>query len=259
MRVPERRAGNVTYRRVADALIGRAGTSRLQSRTRTDCPLCARYASASLGATWQLCDDATVKRSTAISRLSDVLEGLDRAAKWPETTVTAAFVYGGLLEGEPELDRVELAFVVAEPAEAVPWMARPARLDALAAILRFTKLPLSWRWRPAEWPVWNHEIERALRVWNADGGRDQAALDALATRQLDHVTLDAPASTDALIAELLVERDVGRRHLTTVTESFYDRDWQREHRGDGVHAEDHLWWASAAFLDLDDAIQRLSP
>jgi hypothetical protein len=164
-----------------------------------------------------------------------------------------------LVDGEVELDRVELAFVVAEPAEEVPWMERPAPLESLAAILRFTKLPVSWQWRPAEWPVWNHEIKRALRVWSADGGRDQPALDALAARHLDDVTLDAPASDATLVAELLVERDVARRHLASVTESFYDRDWQREHRGDSVHAEDHLWWASAAFLDLDDAIQRLRP
>jgi hypothetical protein len=205
-----------------------------------------------------VCDDATVKHSTTMSRLSDVVDGLDRAATWPETMITAAFVFGGMLEDETDLDRIELAFVVAEPAEVVPWMARPARLEALAATLNFTKLPLSWRWRPAEWPVWNHEIERGLRVWTAEGGRDQAALDALATRRLEDVTLDAPASSDALIAELLVERDVGRRHLAAVTESFYDQDWRREHRGDGVHAEDHLWWATAAFLELDDAIQRLT-
>lgn len=199
-----------------------------------------------------------MKRSTAISRLSDVVDGLDRAAAWPETTVTAAFVFGAILDAETELDRIELVFVVAEPADAVPWMARPAHLEALAATLRFTKLPLSWRWRPMEWPAWNHEIDRALRVWTADGGRDQTALAALAARQLDDAVLDAPANNDALIAELLVEREVGRRHLAMVTESFYDRDWRSRHRGDGVHAEDHLWWASAAFLDLDDAIQRLT-
>jgi hypothetical protein len=105
--------------------------------------------------------------------------------------------------------------------------------------------------------VWNHEIERALRVWSADGGRDKAALEALAAGRLDNVMLDAPPDADALLAELLVERDVGRRHLATVTESFYDQDWRRAHRGDGVHAEDHLWWATAGFLELDDAIQRL--
>ena len=192
-----------------------------------------------------------------MSRLRDVADGLDRAAMWPEATVSAAFVFGGMLDGESDLDRIELAFVVAEPAAAVPWLARPAHLEALAALLRFTKLPLSWRWRPTELPVWNHEIERALQVWSADGGRDQAAFEALAARRLDDVTLNAPPDADALLAELLVERDVGRRHLATVTESFYDQDWRRAHRGDGVHAEDHLWWATAGFLELDDAIQRL--
>jgi hypothetical protein len=191
-----------------------------------------------------------------MSRLSDVVDGLDRAATWPETMIAAAFVFGGMLDGETDLDRIALAFVVAEPAEVVPWMARPARLEALAATLDFTKLPLSWRWRPAEWPIWNHVIERGLRVWTADGGRDQVALAALAARQLDDIVLDAPQDSDALIAELLVERDVGRRHLA-VTQSFYDRDWRREHRGEGVYPEDHLWWATAAFLELDDAMQRL--
>jgi hypothetical protein len=206
-----------------------------------------------------LWNDSVMKHSTAMSRLTDVCDGLDRAAEWPETSVTGAFVFGGLLDAEVDLDRVEVAFVVAEPSEVVPWMSRPAHLEALAAILRFTKLPLSWRWRPAQWPIWNHEIERAVRVWRADGGRDQRALDALQARQLDDVAIEGPADTDELLAELLVERNVGRHHLASVTESFYDQDWRREHRGDGVHPEDHLWWATAGFLDLDDAIRRLDP
>jgi hypothetical protein len=138
----------------------------------------------------------------------------------------------------------------------VPWMSRPAHLESLAALLRFTKLPLSWRWRPAEWPVWNHEIDRAVRFWTADGGRDPRALEALASGRLDDAVSERPANDDELTAELLVERDAGRRHLAAVAESFYDRDWRREHRGDGVHPEDHLWWATAGFLDLDDALRR---
>jgi hypothetical protein len=205
-----------------------------------------------------LCDDSVMKRSTAMSRLTDVVDGLDRAAEWPGTTVTAAYVFGALLDGDASLDRVEIALVVAEPPEVVSWMSRPAHLEALATLLRFTKLPLSWRWRPAEWPVWNHEVDRAVRVWTAAGGRDQRALDALAAGELEQVTIEGPASTEELVAELLVERDVGRRFLATVTESFYDREWRREHRGDGVHPEDHLWWATAAFLELDDAVHRLA-
>jgi hypothetical protein len=200
-----------------------------------------------------------MKHSTAMSRLTDVCDGLDRSREWPDSSVTSAFVFGAFLDADADLDRVELALVVAEPPEAVPWMSRPAHLEALAAILRFTKLPLSWRWRPAEWPVWNHQIDCAVRMWSAADGRDQGTLDALAGHQLDVVTVETSASDEELLAELLIERDVGRRHLAFVTESFYDRDWRREHRGDGVHPEDHLWWATAGFLDLDDAIRRLDP
>jgi hypothetical protein len=126
----------------------------------------------------------------------------------------------------------------------VSWRSRPAHLEALAAVLRFPKLPVSWQWRPEQWPVWNHEIDRAVRVWAAAG-------------QLDGVTIEEPAGTDELRGELLIERGVGRRHLATVTESLHDKDWRRAHRGAGVYPEDHLWWATAGFLDLDDAIRLL--
>ncbi len=204
-----------------------------------------------------LCDDLVMKNSTAMNRLTVVVDGLDRVAQWPDTTVTAAFVFGTALNANADLDRIDVALVVAEAPEVVPWMSRPAHLEALAAVLRFPKLPVSWQWRPEEWSVWNHEIDRAVRVWAATGGRDPRVLDALAAGELDSVTIEEPAGTDELRAELLIERDVGRRHLATVTESFHDKDWRRAHRGDGVYPEDHLWWATAGFLDLDDAIRRL--
>ena len=126
-------------------------------------------------------DDLVMKHSTAMSRLTDVVDGLDRAAEWPDSTVTAAFVFGMLLEDTADLDRIELALVVAETPEAVPWMSRAAHLEALASVLRFTKLPVSWHWRPVDWPVWNHEIQRGVQVWTALGRRDQAVLDARAS------------------------------------------------------------------------------
>jgi hypothetical protein len=70
-------------------------------------------------------EDAAMKRSTAISRLRDVVEALDRASTWPETTVTSAFVFGALLDAPFELDRVNVALVVDEPAQTVPWLAHP--------------------------------------------------------------------------------------------------------------------------------------
>jgi hypothetical protein len=168
------------------------------------------------------------------------------------------YVFGGLLERDAQLERIELALVVAESPETVPWRARPARLEALAESLRLPKLPVSWWWRPADWPVWNHTISRAVRFWSADGGRDQRALDGLAAGRLENVAVEAPASRGELAAQVLAERDVARQHLVTVTESFYDPDWRRDHRGGGIYAENHRWSATAAYLDLDDALQRLT-
>src|SRR3989442_15436632 len=50
-----------------------------------------------------LWDHLAVKRATAIRRLHDVVDGLDRASGWPGTTVVAAYVHGGLLAGIAEL------------------------------------------------------------------------------------------------------------------------------------------------------------
>jgi hypothetical protein len=92
-----------------------------------------------------LCDDLVMKYSTAMSRLTDVVDGLDRAAQWPDTTVTAACVFGTALDANADLDRIDVALVVVEAPEVVPWMSRPAHLEALAAVLRFPSCPCCGR------------------------------------------------------------------------------------------------------------------
>jgi len=179
-------------------------------------------------------DDA-MKRSTAITRLNEIAGGLDRAVQWPGVTVVSAYVFGAFLERDAQIERIELALVVAESPETVPWMVRPARVEALAKMLRLPKLPVSWWWRPADWPVWNHTINRAVRFWGAHGGRDQRALDGLAAGWLEHIAVESPANRGELIGQVLVERDIARQHLVAVTESFYDADWRREHRGGGIY------------------------
>jgi hypothetical protein len=37
-------------------------------------------------------DDGAMKRTTAISRLGNVADGLDRALQWPDVTVVAGYV-----------------------------------------------------------------------------------------------------------------------------------------------------------------------
>ena len=136
-------------------------------------------------------------------------------------------------------------------------MSHPVHLEALASLLRFDKLPMTWRWRPSAWPVWNHEITRAVLFWSATSGSDQAVLEALASGDLDRLQLAEPADSEELVAQLRKERDVARRHLAATVSGFHEREWRSEHKGDGVYPEDHLWSAAAGLLDLDDAVEQL--
>lgn len=199
-------------------------------------------------------DDGAMKRSTAISRLSDVADGLERSKIWPEPGVIAGYVFGALLDPAADVERVQLALVVDEPVEDVPWMSRPRHLEALASLLRFDKLPISWWWRPSAWPVWNHEITRAVSFWSATAGSDQGVFDALSAGHVDKLEFVEPTHAEQFIEELEVEREVSRRHLTDAVAGLYDRDWRRERTGDGVYPADHLWWATAGYLDLDNAV-----
>lgn len=48
-----------------------------------------------------------MKLSTAVGRLADVADGLDRAVQWPETSVAAAFVFGASTTGSDREQRVD--------------------------------------------------------------------------------------------------------------------------------------------------------
>lgn len=194
-----------------------------------------------------------MKRSTAISRLSEVADGLERAKAWSGPRVVAGYVFGAMLDPTLDVERLQLALVVDEPVEVVPWMSRPRHLEALASLLRFDKLPIWWWWRPSAWPVWNHEITSPVCFWSAIAGSNQGVFDALTTGRDDKLEFVKPAHAEQLIEQLVVERHVGRRHLTETVAGFYDRDWRREHTGDGVYPADHLWWATSGYLDLDNA------
>ena len=194
----------------------------------------------------------SVKRSTAIGRLGDICDGLDRARQWSEVTVSAADVYGPLLDGDDALELISIALVVDKPAVSVPWRSRPLHLEALAKRVRLDKLPVSWRWRPAEWPIWNHAIPRAVRFWTAADGRDQSVFDALQACSTTGVELCVSPDPDAVRRQVEIERAMARAHLADVKAKFGDRDWRRDHTGDGAYPEDTLWQAAAAFVELAD-------
>jgi hypothetical protein len=177
-------------------------------------------------------------------------------AEWQEDLIVEAYVYGELLDASPTLEWVALAFVVDLPPEEVTWLAHPAAPEAAVALLRFDKYPITWRWRPTAWPVWNHEIVAPVRFWSEEGGADETTLDALSDRRLDSLERSLPKDDETYIAQLRIEREAARNHLAWVVESYHDRDWRQSHKGFGVYPEDHLWWATKGFLDLDEAVSK---
>ena len=196
-----------------------------------------------------------MKFATAVRRLELVAEGMSGAAAFDGFIITDAYVFGELLSGPDSLEVVSVALVVDLPVEEVPWCARPAAAEALAVSLRLDKVPVLRRWRPAGWPVWNHEISRAVLFWSRSVGTDEDALALLGRQRFNDLTYVAPPNREAYLNQLRIERDASRRHLHSVLDRYHDRDWQRDHRGFGMYPEDHLWWAAEAFLDLDEAIR----
>ena len=196
-----------------------------------------------------------MKFSTAVGRLGSVAESLSAAEAWDGFIITDAFVFGELLNGPDSLDAVSVAFVVDLPVAEVPWHAHPPAAEALGRLLRLDKVPVVRRWRPTGWPVWNHEISRAVRFWSSSEGNEDDALALLKQRRFEELTYVAPPDREAYLNQLRVERDASRHHLHRILDRYHDREWQRDHRGFGWHPEDHLWWAAEAHLELDEAIR----
>jgi len=197
-----------------------------------------------------------VKYSTAVGRLRSVADELTSHAEWRDDLIVEAYVYGELLDAPPTLERVALALVVDLPLEEVTWLAHPAAPEAAVSLLRFDKYPITWRWRPLAWPVWNHEIVGPVRFWSVKDGADEATLDALAQRALDSMERSLPKDEETFLAQLRIERDAAKNHLASVVDSYHDRDWRKGHKGFGVYPEDHLWWETRGFLDLDEAVDQ---
>lgn len=196
-----------------------------------------------------------VKYSRAVRRLGSVAESLSTVASFDEALITDAYVFGDILSGPESLDVVSVAFAVDLPVSEVPWGARPARVEALAAYLRLDKVPVTRWWRPAGWPVWNHKILRPVRFWSRSGGTEEDVLSFLGQRRFDDLAYVEPPTRDQYLEQLRIERRASRQHLNEVLDRYHEREWQRDHRSGGICPEDHLWWAAEAFRELDEAIR----
>ena len=196
-----------------------------------------------------------MRYATAIRRLRTIAEDCDRHARfWEEPLVVGAYLYGDLLEGPEEIERLQIALVIDLPPEEVTWWAEPPPAAAFAEVIGLGKVPVEWWWRPVLWPVWNHEIRGPVRFWSLDG-LDEEVLEAITERRLGELHRLVPTPAEEL-EQLQEELSASLVHLRRVTESYWDREWRRDHRGLGVYPEHHLWRAAQGYLDLVTAVDQ---
>lgn len=202
-----------------------------------------------------------MKRSTAIGHLVEMAEVATERLRLRESDIgwplEEMWVTGDLLGDADTLDAGAVVLVLDLPAEQMSWMAIHPAGEWVGDDLRLGKRPLLWCYRPLSWPVWNHQHQRLVRFWSAQGGLDTTVIDGLRSRQCDRLAVTEP-SREALIEQLREELSVSRRHLRAVSNHYWDRDWRRRHSGFERSPEDHLWRAAAAVVEIWDALDELS-
>lgn len=201
-----------------------------------------------------------MKRSTAIGHLVEMGEASSEQLRfrgteigWP---VEELWVAGDLLGLADTVDAGSVVVVLDVPPDEAPWLAINHAGEWAGDQLGLRRRPLLWCYRPLAWPTWNHQHRRLARYWSAGEGLDDTVIDALRTKQLDRLHVVEPTATE-LARQLQAELPVSRRHLRTVIERYWDRDWRREHKGYDESPEDHLWRAAAAVSEMQDALDEL--
>lgn len=194
--------------------------------------------------------------STAVRRLRTVVDDCDKAGSLfdGEDGLVAVYAFGPVLDHPgQDLEAVKIALVMdVSPAE-LPWGTEPTACTSLAHLFRLDKSPVLRRWRPAEWPVANHEIRKPLLIWSQEDGVQSAALDALAEQRAEPFR-PSDLDDDVLAEQIVRELETSMAHLRAVRDRYWDdADWRRSHRGDGRYPEEHLWQAVDGYLDLLDA------
>ena len=193
-----------------------------------------------------------MRRDTAVRRLTTIAEECQRiSGLWEDEqpVLTAAYAFGELVDGAVEVEYVQVAFVLNRPAVELAWGAEPDSCGWLVDVLRLDRTPVDRYWRPADRPVTNHLIVRPLRIWSAEAGVENKALQALTDGSCESLRLPSSPPHEAH-EQLATELAASLAHLRAVEASYWEQDWRREHRGGSIYPESHLWNAVHGYLDL---------
>lgn len=146
---------------------------------------------------------------------------------------------------------VEVVLVVALPPEQLPWGVTPPVLRAFIKGHRLDTKAIVVHARPAGRPVCTRGLPRAARVWTTDGA-DHGQLDALIDPKSHGLQVSSFNGVNASDRER--EAAVSRQFLVDAVANYWDREWRREHRGNGQTPEQLLWQALRGHLELSGDI-----
>lgn len=202
-----------------------------------------------------------MKRPTAVGHLAETAEVATDRLRLRDTDIgwplEELWVTGDLLGLADTLDAGAVVLVLDMPADELPWLAVHPTGEWVGEQLRLGKRPIRWCYRPLTWPVWNHEHRRLVPFWTASDGLDLDVIEALRSRRLDRLVVIEPTSEE-LVEQIREELAVSRRHLRALLDSYWNRDWRREHNGVDESPDDHLWRAATAVEDMHDALDELT-
>lgn len=201
-----------------------------------------------------------MKYATAVRHLVTVGEAATDDLRLRDTSIgyplEELWVGGDILEGLQELDVACVVLVLDQPVADVTWLALNPAGQWIAERLRMTKLPMRWYCRPAGYPAWNPELHKVVRFWSAATQLDREVMENLRLGRFDSLPVVRP-SDDQLMSQLAIEAVDCRRHLWHVLDHYWDESWRREHRAFGIQPEDHLWRASQAVREIEEATAQI--
>lgn len=115
-------------------------------------------------------------------------------------TVVAAYVFGELLDGPDQLDRIDVVLAAPLRPEEVQWSVMPPTVTRFLRRTHLSRLPVRWLCMPSAWPVANDYIRHPVRIWSTDGPCPHV-IQLIAQRRFADLRPEAPPTAEQLMRE----------------------------------------------------------
>ncbi len=194
-----------------------------------------------------------MKRSTALGHIDHIAAEATRYAEvqpegWPLESI---WIADDILNAPETLDVVTMLLCVDVPVEDLTWQALNRVEVAIAETMGMDKAPIWRHGRPSAWPAWNAQNRRVRRFWHITEGTDTEIIETLRQGKAIEPLAVEP---HVFIEQMQTEHGVSRAHLHHVLDEYWDHQWRKEHKGYGIHPEDHLWRAAYGLRQIEEAL-----